>query len=136
MGEHAIIVIKNKKSEYLQYFDEGWNSFLFLNCKLPNGNDEKIIKNKVSNEFNLNNEVIEVYYVGNKKHTKFSETAKREKEYIHYFYKIDLNTRFEENNFEMNGKKYKWYSYKDLLEDKRIKQVNSDIVKFIKDFNL
>ena len=33
MGEHAIIVIKNENSKYLQYFDEGWNSYLFLNCK-------------------------------------------------------------------------------------------------------
>ena len=136
MGEHAIIVIKNKNSKYLQYFDEGWNSYLFLNCKLPNGNNEEIIKNKVANEFNIEKGVIEVYYVEKKKHKKFSETAKKEKEYIHYFYKVELNTEFYENNFEIDGKKYKFYSYKELLEDKRIMQVNSDIVEFIKEFNL
>ena len=136
MGEHAIIVIKNKNSKYLQYFDEGWNSYLFLNCKLPNGNNEEIIKNKVANEFNIEKGVIEVYYVEKKKHKKFSETARKEKEYIHYFYKVNLNTKFYENDFEIDGKKYKWYSYKELLEDKRIEQVNSDIVEFIKEFNL
>lgn len=31
---HAIIIIKNEKGEYLQYYDERWNSYLFLNCKL------------------------------------------------------------------------------------------------------
>lgn len=33
MGKHAIMVIKNNKNEYLQYFDNKWNSYLFLNCK-------------------------------------------------------------------------------------------------------
>ena len=136
MSEPAIIVIKNENSKYLQYFDEGWNSYLFLNCKLPNGNNEEIIKNKIANEFNIEKNVIEVYYVGNKKHKKFSETAKKEKEYIHYFYKVDFDTKFSENDFEIDSKKYKWFSYKELLEDKRIKQVNSDIVEFIKEFNL
>ena len=28
MGKHAIIVIKNNNNEYLQYFDQRWNSFL------------------------------------------------------------------------------------------------------------
>ena len=27
------MVIKNNKNEYLQYFDNKWNSYLFLNCK-------------------------------------------------------------------------------------------------------
>lgn len=33
MGKHAIIVIKNNRHEYLRYFDNKWNSYLFLNCK-------------------------------------------------------------------------------------------------------
>ena len=41
MGIHSIIVIKNEKNEYLQYYDEKWKSYLFLNCKLPNGDDSK-----------------------------------------------------------------------------------------------
>ena len=34
MGKHAIIIIKNNNNEYLQYYDNIWKSFLFLNCKL------------------------------------------------------------------------------------------------------
>ena len=30
----AIIIIKNKNNEYLQYYDERWNSYLFLNCRI------------------------------------------------------------------------------------------------------
>ena len=39
MGKHAIIIIKNEKDEYLQYFDEKWNSYLFVNCKMKNKDD-------------------------------------------------------------------------------------------------
>ena len=39
MGKHSIIVIKNKKNEYLQYFDKKWNSYLFMNCKMANKED-------------------------------------------------------------------------------------------------
>ena len=39
LRKHAIIVIKNKKGEYLQYFEPSWQSYLFLNCKLENSYD-------------------------------------------------------------------------------------------------
>ena len=43
MGKHAIIVIKNEKNEYLQYYDKRWNSYLFLNCKM----NDKLEKNDI-----------------------------------------------------------------------------------------
>ena len=49
MGAHAIIVIKNK--ECLQYYDNKWDSYLFLNCKLPNGANDDVVKDTISNVF-------------------------------------------------------------------------------------
>ena len=136
MGEHAIIVIKNEKNEYLQYYDKIWQSFLFLNCKLPNGNDTEIVKDKLFNEFNIEKEMIKVSYIGKKEHIKFSESAKTEKKYIHYFYNVKIDTDLIENMIKLNSDKYKWFSYSDLLNDKRIQKVNGDIVGFIKEFNM
>ena len=31
---------------------------------------------------------------------------------------------------------YKWFSYSELMNNERIKKVNSDIIQFIKEFNL
>ena len=64
MGIHSIIVIKNEKDEYLQYFDERWNSYLFLNCKLPNGDDCELVKNKVAEALNIDKKDIKVALVG------------------------------------------------------------------------
>ena len=136
MGIHSIIVIKNEKEQYLQYYDEKWNSYLFLNCKLPNGDDINAVKNKVANDLNIKQEFIKVTLIGCKKHKKFSESAKIEKEYKNNFYNVNLDLKLNDNDFEIDGIKYKWFSYSDLLNDKRIQEVNSDIVQFIKEFNM
>lgn len=133
MGIHSIIVIKNEKNQYLQYFDKSWNSYLFPNCKLTNGQDLDIIKNKVSKDLNIDKKFIKVSLVGCKKHKKFSESAKIEKEYVHYFYNTKINEKLSCDEFEIKGIKYKWFSYSDLIKDERIQKVNSDIVQFVKE---
>lgn len=136
MGTHSIIVIKNDDNKYLQYFDERWNSYLFLNCKLPNGDDANIVKNKISDALNMKKDAINVSFIGSKRHEKFSESDKVLKEYVHHFYRADLGKKLNDNEFEINGVKYKWFSYSDLMKDGRIKKVNSDIVRFVKEFNM
>lgn len=136
MGKHAIIVIKNKNNEYLQYFDERWNSYLFLNCKLKENFEEEIIKH-ISEKLKI--DTIKCDYIGDKVHKKFSESDQIEKEYQHYFFKVNIEPTIEimENKyFEIDNTKYCWYSYDELKLDKRIQKVNSDIVEFIKEFNL
>lgn len=137
MGIHSIIVIKNKKNEYLQYFDNKWNSYLFLNCKLPNGEDSEAVKDKIKDTFNIDKENINIKLIGKKQHKKFSESLKTEKEYIHFFYKVDLDEELNNNNeFSLNGIDYKWLSYTDLMNNERIQKVNEDIVKFIAEYGI
>ena len=77
--------------------------------------------------------------VDKRTHKKFSEKDKIEKIYTHYFYKVEiksLNKKLEHTEFEINDIKYKWFTYNELYENRRIKEVNSDIVKFIKELNI
>lgn len=136
MGVHSIISIKNQENKYLQNYDERWKSYLFLNCKMPNGKDSNLVKEKVSEALKIDKENIEVTYVGEKTHTKFSQSDKIEKQYTHYFYNVYLKIKLPDNEFEVNNIKYKWFSYEDLVNDKRIMEVNSDIVQFIKEFGM
>lgn len=131
-SRHAIIVIKNNENKYLQYYDERWDSYLFLNCKLHDNSDE-IVKEYVSKQLNIDINKITCIYVGEKVHTKFSESAKKEKDYQHYFYDVKIEGV---DSLLLDNAKYRWYSYDELLNDDRIKKVNSDIVGFIKEFNL
>ena len=90
MHKHSIIIIKNEKYEYLQYFDKIWNSYLFLNSNMNNKNDVESIYNKLKQMLEIEKEDINISFIGEKIHKKFSESAKIEKEYLHYFYKVKL----------------------------------------------
>ena len=132
---HAIIIIKNSKNEYLQYFDQNWNSYLFLNCKIESELDIKKIENVIKKKLNINN--VEIIYKFDKIHTKFSESDKISKKYHHYFYEVickELDDIIFNKRFEIDDIKYKWYSYNELLKDERIQEVNSDIVEYIKEY--
>ena len=139
MNTHSIIIIKNKENEYLQYYDQKWDCYLFLNSKMENKEDIESIYNKMKEMLNIEREDVEISFVGEKIHKKFSESDKIEKEYQHFFYKENILKNIEEFNkkeFECFGVKYKWFSFKEFENDERIQKVNSDIIQFVKSFDI
>ena len=139
MHKHSIIIIKNEENEYLQYFDKKWNSYLFLNSKMNNKNDVESIYNKLKQMLEIEKEDISISFIGEKTHKKFSESAKIEKEYQHYFYKVKLlknKEKFNQKEFEYFEIKYKWFSFEEFQKDERIQKVNSDIIQFVKSFDV
>lgn len=128
MGKHSIIVIKNNNNEYLQKYIDSWNSYLFLNCKVKDEEDIDTIKKYIKDELNVDD--IEIKYIDQRTHRKFSEKDKIEKEYTHYFYKVEIK---EEYVLPSN---YKWFSMDKLKQDERIMSVNSDIIGYINDLEL
>ena len=134
MSKHSIIIIKNN-NKYLQYYDNDWKSYLFPNCKIKDSSDLISIKNYLKDYLEINNE--NIIYIGMRNHNKFSERHQKFKDYEHYFYLIEIKDYPEymkQNNFEFNSNTFKWFSYDELLMDKRIQEVNSDIVEYIKEF--
>ena len=126
--KHAIIIIKNEKNEYLQYYDKRWESYLFPNCKIEEAMNYNKIKENIAKMYGIKIESIN--YKMDKIHTKFSESDKIEKTYHHYFYECEI-----ENNLKNSDVQFKWFSMEGLLEDERIKKVNSDIVGYVKELN-
>lgn len=136
MGRHAIIIIRNEEGKYLQYMDEKWNSYLFLNCKLEEDTRPDFIIDEVCERLILENEEIECSYIMDKIHTKFSQKDKRDKEYHHFFYTVEIEDMPEfmkEDTFEIDDITYKWFSMEELENDERIQETNSDIIEFVKE---
>ena len=50
-SKHAIIIVKNIRGEYLQYYENSWNSYLFLNCKCENNKKRALITLAVPRKF-------------------------------------------------------------------------------------
>lgn len=137
MGKHSIIVIKNN-NKYLQYYDKSWDCFLFMNCKLDDVFSNNTIIDYVSKKLNIDKDEINCRLIGDKIHNKFSESAKKIKEYHHYFYEVIVNEKklYKNDIFEINNVKYKWFSYDELENDKVIKKINGDIISFVREYNL
>ena len=133
MGKHAIIIIKNNNNEYLQYYDNIWESFLFLNCKLFDDKENENNIKKLLEEKLKRNKIERIKFLGNKIHKKYSESAKKEKEYNHYFFEVKLNINDINSNkeFKINDNQFCWLSAEELRRNERIMKVNSDIVDFV-----
>lgn len=133
--KHAIIIIKNDKNEYLQYYEKNWKSYLFLNCKLLGNFKEQDIVKEVIERLKFSSNDLKCKYLDDKVHKKYSVSAKKEKEYHHYFYSVEIEKMpsfMNEKDFAIDSIQYSWYSLEELENDSRIKEVNSDIVEFIK----
>ena len=132
-SKHAIIIIKNNNNEYLQCYESSWKSYLFLNCKVKEKNDLEPVKICIKEKLGV--EPQNITYLFNKIHSKYSVKHQKMREYEHYFYLVDIDTKTLEakKEFELNDNKFKWFRMEELENDSRIQEVNSDIVKFIKE---
>ncbi len=107
---HSIIIIK-KDNKYLNYFDERWGMYLFPNIK---GNSTQEIKTKYCpNKITL---------LFDKVHEKYSVAHDEIRTYHHYFYEIEA---------DIEGK---YFTLDELLKMPKVKENNSDIIGFIKEF--
>lgn len=124
-NKHAIIIIKDK-DKYLQYYEKTWESYLFINCKIVNENDYEYIKKTIKEKHDI--EINRIKLIKDIIHTKYSVKNKINKEYHHYFYQVEINNKDLDDN-------YKYFSYKELTENKRIMEVNSDIVEYVREIS-
>ena len=132
-SKHAIIIIRNKQGAYLQYLEPTWQSYLFLNCKVTSGTDTRPIADLIFDKLGVSANNIQ--YLFDKIHSKYSVKHQKMREYHHYFFlvDIDLDEKMVEKEFNINDTEFKWFSMTMLENDKRIQEVNGDIVGFIKE---
>ena len=133
--KHSIIIIKNKKGEVLQYFDEKWNQLLFPNLKNENYKPICEIKDYLKSQFNLEESDFKLRYLYNCVHEKLSVPTGENKTYNHYFYEVKINKLpdiMKSNSFEINNKKFIFKSLNDLENDEHIMKNNSDIINIVK----
>ena len=119
--KHYIIVIMNE-DKLLQYYDNRWKSYLFLNTK-------EDLSKYVSTK--LNDKINNIELLDDIVHQKYSIPHHVNKLYHHIIYKVTLEKNLPLETFKINGIEYKWFSIEELKNNKRIQEVNSDIVNFV-----
>lgn len=96
--KHAIIIIKNEKNKYLQYYDNRWESYLFPNCKINDKTDYDKIKEEIFGKYGNN-----INYKMEKVHTKFSESDKIQKTYHTIFINVKLKKNLKIEKYNSSG---------------------------------
>lgn len=136
---HSIVIIKDTFNKYpnrmLVYDDTRWECKLFLNYK-ENPNNESFIKQHLSQELKIELSDIDLRYLGQKIHEKFSESAKVNKVYSHKFYLATIRNFSEimkQDEFECDKKQYYWKSVAELEQDGNVLRKNKDILEFVKE---
>ena len=133
-SKHAIIIIKNNNNEYLQCYESSWKSYLFLNCKVKEEKDLEPIKTCIKEKLGV--EPQNITYLFNKIHSKYSVKHQKMREYEHYFYLVDIDTKTLEakKEFSLNDTKFKWFGMEELEKNPEIMQINGDIIGVIKEW--
>lgn len=129
--DFSLLAIKNSSGQYLQKYDKGWESWLFPYVRSSENNKENI--DSFASE--ILNEEIKTEYISNTKHCKFSISDNVYKIYNHKLYRVVLDSipdNMNSKTFMINEDKYSWMSIKDMETDKRIMEVNDDVVAFVK----
>lgn len=132
-------------NQYLLYHDEGWGCDFFPNRKTVDNiaDDIKSLKSYFSKEFKIPEEdfdlvetvKVESPAVSNKKSTEHND-EERYYEYRLYHAKVrSMPDAWSSNSFVAGSKRCKWMTIDDMLADSRIKDVNSDVVQMVRDYD-
>ena len=139
---HSIVLIKDtfhsNDNRFLLYYDARWDCKLFPNYATITSDlaqDEKNITKHLQMELKISQDNLEGAFAFEKVHEKYSVSAKENRCYRHRFYQFlikEFNKNIEQDSFEIDGKKFYWMSIAEMEQDKRIMEVNSDIVSMVK----
>ena len=139
---HSIVLIKDtfhsNDNRFLLYYDARWDCKLFLNYATITSDlaqDEKNITKHLQMELKISQDNLEGAFAFEIVHEKYSVSAKENRCYRHRFYQFlikEFNKNIEQDSFEIDGKKFYWMSIAEMEQDKRIMEVNSDIVSMVK----
>ncbi len=139
---HSIVLIKDtfhsNDNRFLLYYDARWNCRLFLNYATITSDYELDMENIVRHlqmELKVSKNNLDGAFAFEKVHEKYSVSAKENRCYRHRFYRFlikQFDEKIEQDSFEIDGKKFYWMSIAEMEQDKRIMEVNSDIVSMVK----
>lgn len=138
---HSIVLLKNtfqdRPNKYLVYYDARWDCRLFLNYKTYNDLERDVdnIINHLQLDLQVDKEYIQGSFSFSKIHEKYSVSAQKNKCYNHSFYEYKISQfpeLLKQSDFKIDGKHFYWMSIAEMEADPRIMEVNSDIVKMVK----
>lgn len=98
-------------------------------------NEENIIQ-RLSNKLKIDTKYIKVQYISDRLQPKFSEKDQIHKVYQHSLFQgyiAQFPPNMKQDEFEIDGTRYRWWTIQEMEDDKTIMKVNRDVVSFVKE---
>lgn len=129
--EFSLIAIRRADDKVLQVYDENWKCYLFPYVRSARDNKENVdaFVSKL-----LEYDAVTTY-VTVAEHVKYSVKDAVYKIYKHKLYSLRVTEKFKcfsQDEFEMNGRQFKWMSFGEMENDSGIMEKNDEIVAFVK----
>lgn len=129
----SIIAIQNPRNprKYLVYYDPQWGFMLFPNYSTKNYENERSLEERLSKDLGTKASDIAVRFRDSGTEQKYATAHDEVRSYEYYFYSGDVQG-INEDDFEIDGRKYQWMTIGELLNDPRTQKHNKYIVDHIK----
>ncbi len=140
----AVIAIKNNDTnKYLLCKNKRWkNCKLFIGYKLSDTGNALAyipnIKKKIAETFDVSKKDITINFKEDFESKKYSQSDRTDKLYHFYIYTVKIENipkTFEASKFKFKDKQYYWMTMNEILSDKKIMKMNSDVVERIRVLN-
>lgn len=135
-NEHrfSLILLKDTSKlfpeQYALCYDKRWKCWLFPYFRTTE-NNKKSVENHLSNigikDFNIEK-------ITEQDFTKYSVSANMSKTYHHTFYLVSFDaskTLANKRTFKIDREKYRWYSTKEMKENKKMYERNSENIVYV-----
>lgn len=142
INAYNIVFLKNNQTDgkYLLFYSQRWKCNLFLNYKALNANNYNTndeinnVAKMFSNDTGMSCNNSDINYIDKMHSKKFSYGDKVEKQYIFYFYSINIQVpaNMQNTKFCCNGNKFCWMTLNDMYKNKNIIKKNQDVLDFIR----
>ncbi len=136
----SIVALKDTYNTYanrfLLYYDETWKCWFFFNFKTSDNENERSIKQRLSNKLKVGIDNISLRYITDRLQPKFSERDQVDKIYQHSLYECVLSKFSEElmkDSFELDGVNFKWFTIEEMESNSDVMKKNKDVVSFVKE---
>lgn len=140
LHKFSLVAIKDEFNSYankvLLYYDNSWKCWFLFSFHTNEYQNEESILQRLSNKLKIDKDCIKINYISDRLQPKYSEKDHVHKVYQHSLYQCSV-TRFPEimknNEFEIEGTKYKWWALEEMEADENIMKKNGDVVSFLKE---
>ncbi len=123
---------KTYPNKYLLKFDQRWNCYLLPYYKTSEGN--KVMLQGLSGDLQIAENLISVQLKCQKIYEKYSESDKYIKVYDHKFFEVvieNMPSFMQQDEFEIENIKYKWFSLDEMKADSDILDKNTDVIDIL-----